>query len=92
MKPEDRAYYDTLMSMFISSGWKNFIEGIERDHRYSRADIDSIDTLEQLHNFHGRNYVYKAILNFEKTIRAQLDELEAEEEMTAEVVPFEDII
>ena len=67
-------YYEELLSMFASEGWKFFVEDLERI-KEAAEKIDGITTLEELHNRHGKREILHIILGQPNTISAAYDEL-----------------
>lgn len=70
-----RQYYEDLLEMFATPGWKHFLEDMERDHS-NVSSIDGVDSLESLFKKKGQRDVIRAILAYEELARQGLEALD----------------
>ena len=71
MSPEDEKYYETYFDLFITDGWKQFVEEIKailESHR-----IEDLKTIEELSYIKGERAILTNIANFELNIRNGYD-------------------
>jgi hypothetical protein len=82
MEKELEAYYNTYFDLFLTEGWKQFIEDIISNA--NNFNIQSIKDAEELYKAQGSLNVLTSIANFEASIKA------AYEEITNEDLPLEE--
>ena len=86
MTQEDEKYFENLIDMFSSEGWKAFVAEIQKGQTTTANELafKSDATSSDLHYMRGRVQAYTQILNFETGIRNTFDQLKAEERKEAE--------
>lgn len=71
MTPEEEKYYETYFDLFLTDGWKQFVNEITdilNDHR-----IEDIKDAEQLAHIKGERSVLNKIASFEAGIKNSYD-------------------
>ena len=71
MSPEDEQYYEQYLSMFLHTGWKQFVE--EAEDLLDSQNIDDIKDEKELHLLQGQRKTLLSIVNFEVGIKNALD-------------------
>ena len=71
MSPEDEQYYEQYLSMFLHTGWKQFVEDAE--DLLDSHNIDDIKDEKELHLLQGQRKTLLSIVNFEVGIKNALD-------------------
>jgi len=78
-------YYESLLDMFISPGWKNFIKDQEEALEYltlsAPRNCPDNDLWQQCR---GKLEILSIIVGFEETMRSNLAELEKEGDIEAQ--------
>jgi hypothetical protein len=73
MSPEDEKYFDALLDMFMTPGWKHFITDLE-------GSADALDTVsgvpdgEALYKRQGQLLSLTRILGFEDSVRRAMED------------------
>lgn len=67
MTLEEEKYYDHYFTLFLSDGWKQFVEEIRESHDSYR--IEDIQTESQLARVKGERAMLWKVINFEGSIR-----------------------
>lgn len=73
MSSDELKYYENLVDMFLTTGWKQYVEEVEM--RLNQLNIDNIGTLEALYKAKGEKEVLTSILGFESLVRNAMDEI-----------------
>lgn len=71
MTSNEIKYYENLVDMFLTEGWKQYIEEVQS--RVDMISIDSIGSLEGLYKAKGEKDVLTSILGFENMVKQALD-------------------
>ena len=72
---ELQKYFESLVDMFATDGWKMFIEDVTAN-RETLADVYTINDGNQLFFRRGQLETVDRIINFETTIRNAFEEFE----------------
>lgn len=78
MSPEDEKYYENYFDLFVTSGWKQFIEDLESTA--NSFDIRRVDNEAALKYAQGQLAILDRIINFEASIRTTYDDVSDNEE------------
>jgi hypothetical protein len=73
MTPELEKYYEKYFDLFITDGWKQFVEDISAN--LEQFDIRSIEKFGDLRYSQGQIKVIDQVLNWETLIRNTYEEL-----------------
>lgn len=73
MEKELETYYNTYFELFLTDGWKQFIEDIISNA--NNFNIQSIKDATELYKAQGQLQVLGSIANFEATIKAAYEEI-----------------
>lgn len=65
---EQNQYFDTMDEMFMSPGWKMFIEDVEGFHEAMEGQFDSVKDLRELGLAQGRKMTFQQILNYQSVV------------------------
>lgn len=71
MDSTETKYYENLVDMFLTEGWKQYIEEVQV--RLDMISIDNIGSLEALYKAKGEKDVLTSILGFEGMVRQALE-------------------
>ena len=71
MTPDEEKYYERYFDLFLTSGWKQFIE--EMTDASSTYRLEDIKDTEHLYRSQGELSVLKRLLSFEEGIRNAYD-------------------
>ena len=74
---ELKEYYEAILDMFSTPGWKLFLEDMERDHS-NISSVDGVNDLEGLFFRKGQRQVLSAILRYEELAREGLEAIDAD--------------
>lgn len=75
MDKELQTYYENLLELFVSPGWKQFIEDIE-DNKEVLQDINSINDEKQFWFRRGQLEAVSRILSYESSIKDSYEDFE----------------
>ena len=75
MNLEEQKYYDNYFDLFSSKGWKQLIKELEDIH--SSYQIETLNTIEELHKAKGERETLSRLLNFENGIEAAYASLQS---------------
>lgn len=76
MNPEDRAFYESQLDMFITPGWKNFISNVNDLIDSNRKTVFNI---KEANEFYESKGVMKTLLwlsSYEDIIKGAMQEVE----------------
>ena len=73
MDKDLETYYNTYFDLFLTDGWKQFIEDIISNA--NNFSVQSIKDAEELYKAQGSLNVLGSIANFEASIKAAYDEI-----------------
>ena len=77
------SYYDAVLSMFMTTGWQEFLEDCRRFS--NEADnIRQVKDAEDLFYRQGQLNIIDFVLNYESTIRNAKDEWDREQTLPSE--------
>lgn len=71
MTSDEMKYYENLVDMFLTTGWKQYIEEVQL--RLDMISIDNIGSLEALYKAKGEKDVLTNILGLESMVRQAMD-------------------
>ena len=71
MSPEDEKYYENYMDLFVTNGWKQFIN--EAKELVDSYKIEEIKNEQELFFVKGQINTLMNVINFETGIRNALD-------------------
>ena len=71
MSPEDEKYYENYMDLFLTEGWKQFIQ--EAKELVASYKIEEIKNEQELFFVKGQINTLMNVINFETGIRNALD-------------------
>ena len=71
MSPEDEQYYENYMDLFLTNGWKQFVE--EAKELVASYKIEEIKNEQDLFFVKGQINTLMNVINFETGIRNALD-------------------
>ena len=74
MDPKLQEYYESLLSLFSTDGWKNFQEDM-RNSLDSLKDIQTVSNAEEFWVRKGQVQTLSFIVNYEQTAKAAYEEL-----------------
>lgn len=73
MDKELEKYYESYLDLFVTDGWKNFVEDFQLAAD-NLSDVRNVATLEDMKLVQGKLDVMDRIINFETGIRNAYDE------------------
>ena len=73
MSPEDEKYYENYFDLFLTNGWKQFIE--ETKEALDLDRIEDIKDEKHLYTLQGERASLNRIANFESSIRLAYDSI-----------------
>lgn len=76
MNLEEQKYYDNYFDLFNSSGWKQLIKEL-KDIYETSYNVESLNTIEELHKSKGEREILSRLLNFETGIEAAYASLQS---------------
>jgi hypothetical protein len=65
---DEEKYYEQYLDMFLTPGWKAFIEDIEEVH--NSYNIDHVKDDKELYRIQGERSILKRMLGFQNGIEA----------------------
>ena len=68
---ENQAYYDSLLELFQSDGWNNFIEDMTASAE--QVTLKSCSSADDFWKAKGREEVFDRLLSYENYIKAGID-------------------
>jgi len=68
MDKELEKYYESYLDLFVTDGWKNFVEDFQMAAN-DLANIRNVSSLEEMKFIQGKLDVMDRIINFETGIR-----------------------
>ena len=68
MDKELEQYYESYLDLFMTDGWKNFVEDFQLA-AHELSNIRRVSTLEEMKFIQGKLEVIDNILNFETNIK-----------------------
>lgn len=71
MSPEDEKYYENYLDLFLTEGWKQFIQ--EANDLVASYKIEEIKNEQELFFVKGQINTLMNVINFETGIRNALD-------------------
>jgi hypothetical protein len=71
LSPEDEQYYENYMDLFLTNGWKQFVE--EAKELIASYKIEEIKNEQDLFFVKGQINTLMNVINFETGIRNALD-------------------
>jgi hypothetical protein len=71
LSPEDEKYYENYMDLFLTDGWKQFVQ--EAKDFFSSYKIEEIKNEQDLFFVKGQINTLMNVINFETGIRNALD-------------------
>ena len=74
MTPEITKYYEDYFDLFLTHGWKQFVE--DAKHEASNFSISNILDEKTLHTVQGKLNVLENIIGLETMIRNSFEEIE----------------
>jgi len=78
MSPEDEKYYENYFDLFLTDGWKQFIEDLEGSA--NSFDVRNIKTEADLKYIQGQLSVLDRMIGFADGIRTSYDDITSEEQ------------
>lgn len=76
MTPEDEKYYEAYFDLFLTDGWKQFIEDLQSTSE--AFDVRNIKDGESLKFIQGQLMILDRMVNFEHGIRTAYDDINNE--------------
>jgi len=77
MSPEDEKYYENYFDLFLTDGWKQFIEDLADSA--NSFDVRNIKTEADLKYVQGQLMVLDRMIGFADSMRTAYDDIKAEE-------------
>ena len=77
MSPEDEKYYENYFDLFLTAGWKQFMEDLEETA--NSFDVRNIENEAGLKYVQGQLMILDRMLNFQNSMRTVYDDLNASE-------------
>ena len=73
MSPEEQQYYENYFDLFLTGGWKQFVQ--ESQDALDSHSIDDIKTEKELSHIQGQRTALLNIVRFETGIQNAFEEL-----------------
>lgn len=80
MTPEERKFYDAYLETFLSKGWTQFMEQVEKLKEGLIQGAWTCENERTLYRVKGQIEVYDALQGFEEAIRNEYDQVEKVEQ------------
>lgn len=77
MSPEDEKYYENYFDLFLTAGWKQFMEDLQETA--NSFDVRNIENEAALKYVQGQLMILDRMLNFQNSMRTVYDDLNASE-------------
>ena len=71
MSPEEEKYYENYFDLFITNGWKQFVE--EATESYNDYRIEDITDERALDKVQGERKILQRVISFETGVRNAYD-------------------